>query len=1004
MQQKPVLRLIVIVGLFLGLGLAALPAPAPVFATTDRPQRWESGDSWAGAPGWSSYASLTASAGASYILTTSSSATGNKYLRFADDNSSNRYGPSGTSDINLGIETSNNLQDWNSGNGKAYYVNVASASYTYIFKTDGTNNGKVIVFEVQGAVRTIGSTTRAPAGTVWPGSSVTINATLSGNQTTGQGVYLRYSTDSFATSTIVEMACGGSSSCSASIPAGANSAGATISYYLFTSGDGMTIASADADYATINSLNNGGSNYTYTVQPDGVIEEEYGSTRMIDLAVGKAGDQDACESDEKSDLIDFNAFSYHASSASSGQWFMSFTIDSSANLNSGVQQGYLIGLDTGTKGSPTIDLSSAGVWQRNVAFPGDYFIGLYPSGGGTLSSGLYDSSRTAVSNTTVTVVTKVVSTRRQIEVTLSGSGVPAALTDNSAVNFLVMSVSDANGDNVNDAIGSGVTTECATGKTTYAQSDMQTSEAQCKASGRPTAAGANDRQCTSNPRRDTVSAINPGATCSATVGNILVDGAVDSGKYTLLAEDTYAGPYVGGQSALSDFDGESSAYKYYSDPNAGTSTSGMGSNLYDASANGARKGAADVESVYARADSNYLYLIVEGPSALGGAGSMAGEPFDRSNLFIALDTPKVASSTDTGGTASESANAPASRRVNFKGWAPDYVIEIVWAGDDTTANNVHLHQWSSGVAWNSNADFQTVLSQGTSASTGNLLFGRAAFGSDGDRKGRFELAIRWSQLGGIVSSSDQLKIGVFTTGDSNLGGVNADDWDIFDQGPGIGQGCTGLACHERVGDDPGDGDSSSQSGGESDETPYVGQTDVTADVEPASDRATRDVDTIEGYYLLTVNAQLIGCVPLAVTLADFAAVQTGDAVLLTWETASELNNRGFNLYRGVSPGAPDRQINETLIPSQSQGNPGGFIYTWEDRAGLVPGTTYFYWVEDVDINGAATRHGPVSVAYGAPTAVRLIDVGTAAALPLALPIAGAGLLGLASAVAWRKRR
>ena len=101
--------------------------------------------------------------------------------------------------------------------------------------------------------------------------------------------------------------------------------------------------------------------------------------------------------------------------------------------------------------------------------------------------------------------------------------------------------------------------------------------------------------------------------------------------------------------------------------------------------------------------------------------------------------------------------------------------------------------------------------------------------------------------------------------------------------------------------------------------------------------------------------------PQAVTLADFSAAQTGDAVLLTWETVSELENRGFNLYRGTDPSAPDRQLNETLIPSQSQGNPGGFIYTWEDRADLAPGTTYFYWVEDVDIYGVATRHGPVSV-------------------------------------------
>ena len=127
---------------------------------------------------------------------------------------------------------------------------------------------------------------------------------------------------------------------------------------------------------------------------------------------------------------------------------------------------------------------------------------------------------------------------------------------------------------------------------------------------------------------------------------------------------------------------------------------------------------------------------------------------------------------------------------------------------------------------------------------------------------------------------------------------------------------------------------------------------------------------------------------LAVTLADFHAVQQGDAVLVTWETASELNNRGFNLYRGTSPDGWDRQLNTALIPSQSQGSPGGFVYTWEDRAGLVAGTTY-YWLQDVDTSGAMTMHGPVSVDYTVPTAVTLSGV-------QASPAAGA------MRVSWRR--
>lgn len=144
--------------------------------------------------------------------------------------------------------------------------------------------------------------------------------------------------------------------------------------------------------------------------------------------------------------------------------------------------------------------------------------------------------------------------------------------------------------------------------------------------------------------------------------------------------------------------------------------------------------------------------------------------------------------------------------------------------------------------------------------------------------------------------------------------------------------------------------------------------------------------------------------PLAVTLAEFNAMQVNDFVLVTWQTNSELTNTGFNLYRGVSEAGPDRQLNETLIPSQGPGSPNGFVYTWEDRQNLVTGTTYYYWVDDIDFSGRATRHGPVSVTYSSPTAVQLVDAGAVATLPLAIPMAGLAALALAGTLAWRRRR
>jgi hypothetical protein len=149
--------------------------------------------------------------------------------------------------------------------------------------------------------------------------------------------------------------------------------------------------------------------------------------------------------------------------------------------------------------------------------------------------------------------------------------------------------------------------------------------------------------------------------------------------------------------------------------------------------------------------------------------------------------------------------------------------------------------------------------------------------------------------------------------------------------------------------------------------------------------------------------------PLAVTLADFRAVQQGDAVLLTWETTSELNNQGFHLWRGTSAAGPDRQLNAALIPSQGPGSANGFTYTWEDRADLVPGTAYFYWLEDVDLQNVVTRHGPVSVVLNGPTAATLGAVGTGTAsgpsiavwLIVALVVVGVLVVGY---VVWRRGR
>jgi hypothetical protein len=103
--------------------------------------------------------------------------------------------------------------------------------------------------------------------------------------------------------------------------------------------------------------------------------------------------------------------------------------------------------------------------------------------------------------------------------------------------------------------------------------------------------------------------------------------------------------------------------------------------------------------------------------------------------------------------------------------------------------------------------------------------------------------------------------------------------------------------------------------------------------------------------------------PSAVTLSSFFARVRLNRVVVRWQTASEIDNVGFHLYRTESIDGLRVQLNRGLIPSLSPGSATGADYKFVDRDVEI-GRTYFYWLEDVDIHGVATLHGPVKVVYG----------------------------------------
>ncbi|MBN1139658.1 MAG: S8 family serine peptidase, partial [Anaerolineae bacterium] len=114
---------------------------------------------------------------------------------------------------------------------------------------------------------------------------------------------------------------------------------------------------------------------------------------------------------------------------------------------------------------------------------------------------------------------------------------------------------------------------------------------------------------------------------------------------------------------------------------------------------------------------------------------------------------------------------------------------------------------------------------------------------------------------------------------------------------------------------------------------------------------------------LDVYLSQVGVSPTAVELARFEGWPEGLAIHVEWETVTEIDNLGFNLYRAESPDGPYVKLNEELIPSQAPGSPVGAVYVWLDEA-VQAGQTYYYKLEDVDVYGHTTMHGPVEVRAG----------------------------------------
>jgi len=124
----------------------------------------------------------------------------------------------------------------------------------------------------------------------------------------------------------------------------------------------------------------------------------------------------------------------------------------------------------------------------------------------------------------------------------------------------------------------------------------------------------------------------------------------------------------------------------------------------------------------------------------------------------------------------------------------------------------------------------------------------------------------------------------------------------------------------------------------------------------------------------TSSASVTVVAPTRITLLSFAAHYGTDKtgtqrVVLAWKTGGEAHNLGFNVYRDQN--GMKVRMNSSLIAGaallMNGALPGhsGKSYAWIDPS--TRRSAVSYWLEDVDVNGTRTMHGPVSASAGQDT-------------------------------------
>lgn len=100
---------------------------------------------------------------------------------------------------------------------------------------------------------------------------------------------------------------------------------------------------------------------------------------------------------------------------------------------------------------------------------------------------------------------------------------------------------------------------------------------------------------------------------------------------------------------------------------------------------------------------------------------------------------------------------------------------------------------------------------------------------------------------------------------------------------------------------------------------------------------------------------------LPVELSSFTATLSAqNLVSLMWITQSETGVSGYYIYRGIDTNASTAQIVSPLITATNTSTTQSYVYVDSE---IFETGTYYYWLQNVDIDGTTDFHGPIRLDY-----------------------------------------